>query len=82
MLELTDALPRADVLRVMPSKAIEFTAFDAYKKVLCKRDPVTGAYVPGHASSALAGGAAGVSAGWVAVTKCLTGGRVSPPLLV
>ena len=49
----------ADVLRVMPSKAIEFTAFDAYKKVLCKRDPVTGMYSYGHGSSALAGGAAG-----------------------
>ena len=43
----------------MPSKAIEFAAFDAYKKVLCKRDSTTGAYVQGAASSALAGGAAG-----------------------
>ena len=51
--------PPADVLRVMPSKAIEFTAFDAYKRVLGQRDPATGKYSCGHAGSALAGGAAG-----------------------
>lgn len=50
---------RADVLRVMPSKAIEFTAFDAYKKVLCRRDKATGTKTCGPLSSAVAGGAAG-----------------------
>ena len=32
----------ADVIRVMPSKAIEFTAFDTFKSMMCERDPDTG----------------------------------------
>ena len=61
LLALSCAWAHADVVRVMPSKAIEFAAFDAYKKVLCRQDPETGVYIQGSASSALAGGAAGAS---------------------
>lgn len=49
----------ADILRVMPSKAIELTAFDAYKKLLSHEDRDGKLKRPGPLLTALAGAAAG-----------------------
>ena len=52
----------ADILRVMPSKAIELTAFDAYKKLLSHEDGDRKLKRPGPLLTGLAGAAAGSSA--------------------
>ena len=49
----------ADILRVMPSKAIELTAFDAYKKLLSHEDGDGKLKRPGPLLTGLAGAAAG-----------------------
>ena len=49
----------ADILRVMPSKAIELTAFDAYKKLLSHEGEDGKLKRPGPLLTALAGAAAG-----------------------
>lgn len=51
----------ADILRVMPSKAIELSAFDAYKKFLSHEDEQGKLKRPGPLLTALAGAAAGRS---------------------
>ena len=56
------AAVRADILRVMPSKAIELTAFDAYKKLLSHDDEDGKSKRPGPLLTGLAGAAAGRSA--------------------
>ncbi|KAK9814714.1 hypothetical protein WJX72_010326 [[Myrmecia] bisecta] len=53
----------ADVIRVMPSKAIELAAFDAFKAILMKKNPKTGRQNGNGAFlTGVAGGAAGVTA--------------------
>lgn len=49
----------ADILRVMPSKAIELSAFDAYKKFLSREDEHGKLKRPGPLLTGLAGAAAG-----------------------
>ena len=49
----------ADILRVMPSKAIELAAFDAYKKLLSHTDPDGKLMRPGPLLTGLAGAMAG-----------------------
>lgn len=49
----------ADILRVMPSKAIELAAFDAYKKLLSREDEEGRLMRPGPLLTGLAGAAAG-----------------------
>ena len=49
----------ADILRVMPSKAIELAAFDAYKKLLSREGDDGKLMRPGPLLTALAGAAAG-----------------------
>ncbi len=49
----------ADILRVMPSKAIELAAFDAYKKMLSHEGDDGKLRRPGPLLTALAGAAAG-----------------------
>ncbi|KAL3135657.1 hypothetical protein ABBQ38_006136 [Trebouxia sp. C0009 RCD-2024] len=51
----------ADILRVMPSKAIELTAFDAYKKLLSHEDENGKLKRPGPLLTGLAGAAAGMT---------------------
>ena len=48
-----------DILRVMPSKAIELSAFDAYKKLLSHHDEDGQLKRPGPLLTGLAGAAAG-----------------------
>ncbi len=50
---------RADILRTMPSKAIELSAFDLYKRVLGGKDAAGAPKGPGGAATALAGALAG-----------------------
>ena len=53
----------ADVLRTMPSKAIELASYDIYKRLLSCKDPSTGQRrVPGAAASTVAGALAGARA--------------------
>ena len=49
----------ADILRVMPSKAIELAAFDAYKKLLSHEGDDGKLMRPGPLLTGLAGAAAG-----------------------
>lgn len=56
---LTRALSRADILRTMPSKAIELSAFDLYKRLLGGHDAAGKPKGPGGAATALAGALAG-----------------------
>ena len=56
-----NAAVSADILRVMPSKAIELTAFDAYKKLLSHEDGDGKLKRPGPVLTGLAGAAAGVA---------------------
>ena len=52
----------ADVLRTMPSKAIELSAFDLYKRLLSRRDAETGLRKPaGGIATSVAGALAGTS---------------------
>ena len=55
----TSVAVSADILRVMPSKAIELTAFDAYKKLLSHEGEDGKLKRPGPLLTALAGAAAG-----------------------
>lgn len=57
---ITDTLLHADILRVMPSKAIELSAFDAYKKFLSHHDERGELKRPGPLLTGLAGAAAGI----------------------
>ena len=59
---LTRALPHADILRTMPSKAIELSAFDLYKRLLAGHDAAGKPRGPGGAATALAGALAGTAA--------------------
>jgi hypothetical protein len=52
----------ADILRTMPSKAIELSAFDLYKRVLGGRDASGAPKGPGGVGTALAGAMAGARA--------------------
>ena len=56
---LTRAPLCADILRTMPSKAIELSAFDLYKRLLGGRDAAGKPKGPGGAATALAGAMAG-----------------------
>eukprot|EP00884_Botryococcus_braunii_P003137 jgi/Botrbrau1/12824/Bobra.20_1s0014.1 len=52
----------ADILKTGPSKAIEFAAFDLYKRLLAQKDPLTGEWrSPGPAALSVAGALAGVT---------------------
>ena len=59
----------SDILRVMPSKAIELAAFDAYKKLLSHEDANGKVMRPGPLFTGLAGAAAGIHCH--SVTPCM-----------
>lgn len=56
---MTWAAVRADILRTMPSKAIELSAFDLYKRLLGGKDAAGAPKGPSGAATALAGALAG-----------------------
>ncbi|KAK9789573.1 hypothetical protein WJX73_002973 [Symbiochloris irregularis] len=53
----------ADVLRTMPSKAIELASYDLYKRLLSRKDHTGRRRSPGPVASTVAGAAAGMTSG-------------------
>ena len=72
---LIRALLYADILRTMPSKAIELSAFDLYKRLLGGHDAAGKPKGPGGAATALAGALAGT--GRLTLTRHCDGRMVS-----